>query len=176
MHLIAARFHIGSFHYLQHSLDIVPSQYDPLWVLHLKVQSCGLYNSIPLPSPARLTAVLSNTCFMVQAVVTYTNGNSMRAGMRVCFLSILIDVWTWRRVPGSTGAQWSLISIKKLTLKVVLSSRYPVSESCCSCLECFIQRIIFSFTYPSQMSSPHGEPHSAGLGRLMSWLRSPVRA
>lgn len=64
--------------------------------------------------------------------------------------------------------QCSLISTKKLTLKVVPSSRHPVSESCCSCLECFIQRIIFSFTYRSQMSSPHGrrlKPHSVGLGQ-----------
>lgn len=126
MHPTAVRFHIGSFHYLQHSLDIVPSQYDPLRVLFLKVQSCGLYNSMPLPSPARLTAVLSNTCFMVQAVVTYTKGNSMRAGMCVCFLSILIDAWTWR-----LGAWLNRCAVEPYQRKEIDFESGPVFQAPC---------------------------------------------
>lgn len=111
---------------------------------------------------------------MVQAVFRYENGNSMR----VACVSVLSP---FLLMPGPSN--WlnrsSLIRIKKLTLKVVLSSRYPVSESCCSCLQCFIQKIFFSFPYLSQISSPNGrwlKPHSAGLGQHISWVRRTVMA
>lgn len=89
-----------------------------------------------------------------------------------------MNAWPSRRVPGSTDVWRNLIRIKKLTLKVVLSSRHSVSESCCSCHECFIQKITFSFTYLSQISSNGRrlKPHSAGLGQHIRWVRSTVMA